>query len=74
MAYINVDTAVEGIDFYEQTASEQIVQKLYFYRYTRAVEKEGAGGRQPTHHFLEQKIFLHVKSENINFRKIFACE
>ena len=27
---------------------------------------EGRGeGRQPTHHFLMQKVFFHVKSDNI---------
>ena len=43
---------------------------------TKAVEKvRGGGGREgashhfhrPAHHFLKQKFFSHVKSENIKF-------
>ena len=30
----------------------------------------GAGGRQASHHFLEQKFFSHVKSEDIKFVRV----
>ena len=42
---------------------------FYCVQYFRAVEKGGAGGvgREPLHHFLEQRFFFHVKSKNIEF-------
>ena len=50
--------------------NDQLSKNLQFqFRVIRsAVEKRGqGGGGKPPHHFLEQKPFFHVKSENIKF-------